>query len=116
MPYIMDYIPYIIWGMGAYFLSAFLQTFVRNDGAPKLAMNAVIAGGITNIVLDYVFVFPMEMGMSGAAIATVIGLFNRRNSAYSFFYKEKSVEIQPSWYSCKLYEGYSGERNSQFFD
>lgn len=54
MPYIMDYIPYIIWGMGGYFLSAFLQTVVRNDGAPKLAMNAVIAGGVTNIILDYV--------------------------------------------------------------
>lgn len=75
MPYIMDYIPYIIWGMGAYFLSAFLQTFVRNDGAPKLAMNGVIAGGITNIVLDYVFVFPMNMGMAGAAMATVIGSY-----------------------------------------
>ena len=75
MPYIMDYIPYIIWGMGAYFLSAFLQTFVRNDGAPKLAMNGVIVGGITNIVLDYVFVFPMKMGMAGAAIATVMGSY-----------------------------------------
>lgn len=73
MPYIMEYIPYIIWGMGAYFFSSFLQTFVRNDGAPNLAMNAVIAGGVTNIILDYVFIFPMDMGMAGAAIATVIG-------------------------------------------
>lgn len=73
MPYIMDYIKYLIWGMGAYFLSAYLQTFIRNDGAPKLAMNAVIAGGITNIVLDYIFVFPMNMGMAGAALATVTG-------------------------------------------
>ena len=68
MPYIMEYIPYIIWGMGAYFFSSFLQTFVRNDGAPNLAMNAVIAGGVTNIVLDYVFIFPMDMGMAGARL------------------------------------------------
>lgn len=73
MPYIMDYIPYIIWGMGTYFFSSFLQTFIRNDGAPRLAMNGVIAGGVTNIVLDYIFVFPMDMGMAGAALATVIG-------------------------------------------
>ena len=72
-PYIMDYIPYIIWGMGVFFFSSFLQTFVRNDGAPKLAMNAVISGGITNILLDYLFVFPLDMGMKGAALATVIG-------------------------------------------
>lgn len=73
MPYIMDYIPYIIWGMGAFFFSAYLQTFIRNDGAPALAMNAVIAGGVTNIILDYIFVFPLKMGMAGAALATVIG-------------------------------------------
>lgn len=73
MPYIMDYVPCITWGMGAFFFSAYLQTFVRNDGAPKLAMNAVIAGGVTNIVLDYIFVFPMRLGMFGAALATVLG-------------------------------------------
>lgn len=73
MPYIMDYIPAIIWGMGTYFFSSFLQTFIRNDGAPKLAMNGVIAGGVTNIVLDYIFVYPMNMGMKGAALATVLG-------------------------------------------
>ena len=73
LPYIMDYLPYIIWGMGTYFFSSFLQTFIRNDGAPKLAMNGVIAGGVTNIVLDYIFLYPMNMGMKGAALATVLG-------------------------------------------
>ena len=70
MPYIMDYLPYIIWGMGTYFFSSFLQTFIRNDGAPKLAMNGVIAGGVTNIVLDYIFIYPLGMEMAGAATAT----------------------------------------------
>lgn len=71
--YIMDYIPCIIWGAGVFLFSSFLQTFIRNDGAPKLSMNAVIAGGVTNIILDYIFVYPMDMGMFGAALATVIG-------------------------------------------
>ena len=73
MPYIMDYIPYIIWGMGTYFFSSFLQTFIRNDGAPKLAMAGVISGGVTNVILDYVFIFPLGQGMAGAALATVMG-------------------------------------------
>ncbi len=73
MPYIMDYMPYIVWGMGMFFFSSYLQTFVRNDGAPKLAMNAVVAGGVANIILDYIFVYNFDMGMAGAAIATVIG-------------------------------------------
>lgn len=73
MPYIMDYAPYVIGGLSAFAFSSLLQTFVRNDGAPKLAMIAVISGGILNVILDIIFVFPMQMEMAGAAIASVIG-------------------------------------------
>ena len=73
MQYIMDYMPYIVWGMGLFFFSSYLQTFIRNDGAPRLAMYAVVSGGVANIILDYVFVYNFNMGMAGAAIATVMG-------------------------------------------
>lgn len=73
LPYIMEYIPYVILGLSAFAFSSLLQTFVRNDGAPKLSMFAVIAGGILNVILDIAFVFPLQMGMAGAAIASVLG-------------------------------------------
>ena len=73
MPYIMDYAPYVIGGLSAFAFSSLLQTFVRNDGAPKLAMIAVISGGVLNVILDIIFVFPLQMEMAGAAIASVIG-------------------------------------------
>lgn len=73
MPYIMDYAPYILWGLAFFSFSTFLQTFVRNDGAPRLSMAGVVTGGILNVILDIVFVFPLNMGMAGAAIASVIG-------------------------------------------
>lgn len=73
MPYIKDYAPYVILGLSCFAFSTFLQTFVRNDGAPRHSMIAVITGGILNIILDIVFVFPLKMGMAGAAIASVIG-------------------------------------------
>lgn len=50
-----------------------LNSFVRNDNRPKLAMISTISGAITNIILDYVFIFPMAMGIKGAAIATGLG-------------------------------------------
>ena len=56
-----------------YICSCFLQAFVRNDGAPRLAMAGVVSGGITNVVLDYVFIYVLRWGMAGAALATVIG-------------------------------------------
>ncbi|WP_346887322.1 MATE family efflux transporter [Clostridium sp. UBA1056] len=50
-----------------------LSSFVRNDGRPKLAMISTIAGAITNIILDYVFIFKFGLGIKGAAIATGLG-------------------------------------------
>ena len=44
--------------------------FVRNDGAPRLAMAAMLGGSFSNIVLDYIFIFPCGMGMFGAVFAT----------------------------------------------
>lgn len=73
MPYIMDYAPYVILGLSAFAFSSLLQTFVRNDGAPRLAMVAVISGGVFNVILDIIFVFPLQMGIAGASIASVFG-------------------------------------------
>ena len=60
-------------GAPVFMMSSFLQAFVRNDKAPKRAMAAVISGGVLNVFLDYLFIFPMGMGMTGGAVATVIG-------------------------------------------
>ena len=46
--------------------------FVRNDNDPKLAMIAMLVGSFFNIILDYVFMFPLDMGMFGAALATCL--------------------------------------------
>lgn len=73
LPYVMDYLPYITWSLPVFAFSSFLQTFIRNDGAPKLAMTAVVSGGIFNVIFDYILVYPCQMGMAGAAIATVCG-------------------------------------------
>lgn len=50
-----------------------LNSFLRNDGGPRLAMVSTISGAITNIVLDYVMIFVLGMGIKGAAIATGLG-------------------------------------------
>ena len=46
--------------------------FARNDQATSVAMTASIAGSLFNIVFDYVFMFPLGMGMTGAALATAV--------------------------------------------
>ncbi len=71
--YAYDYIKWIALGAPVFCFSFFLQSFVRNDKNPRLAMIAVISGGVSNIILDYIFIYPLQMGMTGAAIATVLG-------------------------------------------
>lgn len=47
-----------------------LLAFVRNDKSPNISMAAMLTGSFANIVLDYIFMFPLGMGMFGAAFAT----------------------------------------------
>lgn len=54
----------------AFLLNNVLVCFVRNDGKPNLSMAAMLAGSFSNIILDYLFIFPMGLGMTGAALAT----------------------------------------------
>ena len=54
----------------AFLLNNVLLCFVRNDAAPRLAMTAMLGGSFSNILLDYLFIFPLNMGMFGAVLAT----------------------------------------------
>lgn len=54
----------------AFLLNNILLCFVRNDGMPQLAMAAMIGGSLSNVVLDYIFIFPCNMGIFGAVFAT----------------------------------------------
>ncbi|MCD7947507.1 MAG: MATE family efflux transporter [Oscillospiraceae bacterium] len=55
-----------------FILNNLLLCFVRNDGAPQRSMLAMLIGSLSNIVLDYIFIFPYDMGIFGAALATGI--------------------------------------------
>jgi putative MATE family efflux protein len=67
-----EYLRIIFMGSVFMILAIALDPLVRNDGKPRLCMNIMIAGVIVNLVLDYLFIMRMGMGMSGAAIATII--------------------------------------------
>lgn len=62
----------------AFLLNDIFVCFIRNDNSPKLSMLSMLIGSMCNIVLDYIFIFPLNMGIFGAALATgfapIIGL------------------------------------------
>lgn len=53
-----------------FILNDIMICFVRNDGSPQLSMAAMIGGSMSNILLDYVFIFLLKMGIFGAAFST----------------------------------------------
>lgn len=66
------YLKVIMLFSPAFLMNNVLLCFVRNDGAPQLSMAAMITGSLSNVVLDWVFIFPCGMGIFGAAFATGI--------------------------------------------
>lgn len=55
-------------------LENILSIFVRNDGDPNLSMIALIVTAISNVILNYLFLFVFEWGVTGSALATMIAI------------------------------------------
>ncbi len=66
------YLQVILLFAPAFIMNDVLICFVRNDGNPRLSMIAMLVGSLSNIVLDYVFIFTLRMGIFGAVLATGI--------------------------------------------
>ena len=71
--YAKEYFFWITLGIPFYMFGQAINPIIRSDGSPKFAMFATISGAIINIILDPIFIYPLRLGMKGAAIATVMG-------------------------------------------
>ena len=71
-----------------------VSAFVRNDGDPSLAMVATLSSSLFNVVFDYIFMFPMGLGLAGAALATAVSpIISISICSRHFFKKENSVQF-----------------------
>ena len=117
IPYARIFLMFTPFFMCNYIVSA----FVRNDGDPSLAMVATLSGSLFNVVFDYIFVFPMGLGLAGAALATAVSpIISIAICSRHFFKKENTVQFVrqlPSarllGQSCQLgISGFVGEMSS----
>ena len=74
-PHAKDYARYIFYGAPFVMCSFTLNNFLRSSGLSSVAVIGITAGGVLNIVLDPIFIFVMDMGIAGAAIATAVSQF-----------------------------------------
>ena len=73
LAYAIEYLNIVLAMVPIFILCNMMNSVIRADGSPAWAMTAMIAGAVTNIILDPVFIFALKWGMKGAALATVIG-------------------------------------------
>lgn len=71
-PYVQEYLHVILLFGVFYTIENLLSIFIRNDGNPKLAMLGLITTSVLNIILNYIFIFVLDYGVTGCALATAI--------------------------------------------
>jgi putative MATE family efflux protein len=75
LPYATDYGRIIFIGMIWFPFCISSSNYLRAEGNARDAMNAMLIGLLVNVILDYIFIFPLDMGIKGAAYATIAGKF-----------------------------------------
>ena len=106
----LPYIRIVLCSTPFFMLNYTFTAFTRNDGSPNIAMAATLLSGIFNIAFDYIFMFPMKMGMTGAALATgispvvsmLICMFHYLSDRNSVRFTVKIPSLKKLFLSCSL--------------
>ena len=100
LPYAKDYARYIFWGAPIMCASFVLNNVLRSEGKAFFSMIALASGGLLNIALDPLFIYGLGMGISGAAVATLISQVWGFVGLLSWYLRGKSVcKLSLKYYS-----------------
>lgn len=91
-----EYFFWITLGVPFYMFGQAMNPIIRSDGSPKFAMVSTLAGAVTNIILDPIFIFIFKWGMMGAAVATVLGQVLTAVLSIWYLCHMKAVKLEKS--------------------
>lgn len=94
LPYAMEYTKITAFGFPFLLLSTGGGHLIRADGRPRITMLCNLVGAVLNTILDALFVFGLNLGMSGAALATIIGQIESGALAIGYLMHGKTVTIR----------------------
>ena len=89
-----EYFTWIALGIPFYVFGQAMNPVIRSDGSPRFAMASNLAGAAVNIILDPLFIYPLKMGMMGAALATVLGQVLTAGMAVYYLCRMKAVRLE----------------------
>lgn len=72
LPYAREYLRVILWGTVFQSIGFGMNSFIRAEGNPKIAMLTMLLGAVLNTILDPIFLFIFDLGVAGAAYATIL--------------------------------------------
>lgn len=102
LPYAVDYVRVVAIGFPFLILTTAGGHVIRADGSPKFAMVSNMTGAVLNVGLDALFVAVMGMGMTGAALATIIGQIISGFMVIFYLKRYKTVELKLSHFVFKV--------------
>lgn len=88
-----EYFFWITLGIPFYMFGQAMNPIIRADGSPKFAMLSTVAGAVINIILDPIFIFIFKWGMTGAAVATVLGQLVTAFLAVFYLSRAKIIKL-----------------------
>lgn len=105
LPYALTYtgitslgIPFLIFSIGC-------SNIIRADGSPTYSMLCTLVGALLNTILDPIFMFGLDMGIAGAALATVISQIISSIMALAYLLRFKTVPLKPIYFKPKAHIG-----------
>ena len=92
--YAREYGFIIVIGVPFYIIMNALNSIIRADGSPKTAMISMVLGAVINIIFDAVFIMGFDMGLTGAALATIIGQIASFIVSVIYLFKSKTFKLK----------------------
>lgn len=89
----VEYFNIILAFFPIYMLSNMMNAVIRADGSPAWSMASMLSGAVINIILDPVFIFGLHWGMTGAALATIIGQCISFIISFVYFFRTKTFTL-----------------------
>ncbi len=88
-----DYFIIILSAIPVYMLANMMNAVIRADGSPAYSMASTLSGAILNIILDPIFIFVFNLGIKGAAWATIIGQIVSFIIAFTYLFRTKTFKL-----------------------
>lgn len=92
-PYAYAYSRITLIGMPFLITNNALSNLIRADGSPKYSMTSMIVGAVINTILDPIFIFTFDLGVAGAAYATIISQIISCSISVLYIFRFKRVKL-----------------------